>query len=145
MSKPITRRTSRPIMIAASPSNVLEKRVAALEEKVAALLAQRPAPARAMTVLDESLEQALDARLSALAESIEAAAAQRAIAALDPRVDEIVAAKTKNARSPIDPRTLVELIDQRLKEALDHRFRAMSSHVENDLIPRVLKKHASGI
>ncbi len=146
MSKPITRRTSRPIMIAASPSNLLEKRIAILEEKVDRLLARPTTPARTATpILDEAFEHALEARLQALGQDIEAAAAQRAIAALDPKVDEVVAAKTKNVRPAFDPRTLVELVDQRLKEALEHRFRAMLGHIEADVIPRVLRKNASGI
>lgn len=178
MSKPITRRTSRPItrrvpnpeeirraatidrvMKAAStpPGGTpvpapgvlaLEKRIAAMEEKLDALLARPPAQPASV---DEVMEQALEARLNSIAQTIEDAAAQRAIAALDPRIDEVVAAKTKGARptSALDPRTIVELVDQRvdhrLKEALEHRFRAMLAHLEGDVIPRVLKKYASGI
>jgi hypothetical protein len=64
------------------------------------------------------------------------------VMALEARIDELEASKPAG-RSPIDPRTLVELVDQRLKEALEGRFRAILGHLENDVIPRAVKKHAS--
>jgi hypothetical protein len=170
MSKPITRRSLRPItrrvavppkppappstpdevrraetiqrVMAASPLASLERRVAALEEKLEAM---KFAPTPTPVSVDEVTERALEARLEAIAETIEAAAAQRALDAVGPQLDELVAERVKKIKPSIDPRTLTELVDQRLKEALEPRFRTILSHLENEVVPRVLRKHASGL
>jgi len=156
MSKPITRRSIRPITrrvpsaeeirraqtIERVMTNTVEKRLDALEQKLEALLS---APRASSVSLDEVAERALESRLDAIANTIEAAATQRAIDALLPRIDELIAERAKKVKPSIDPRTILELVDQRLKESLDPKFRAMASHLENDLIPRVLRKSASGL
>ncbi|HZU99329.1 MAG TPA: hypothetical protein VFF73_21660 [Planctomycetota bacterium] len=185
MSKPITRRSVRPItrripilpksptpanpdeirraqtierVLSGSKLEALEKRVAALEEKLEAL---GHAPRGAESV-DEVTERALEARLDDIASSIEDAAAKRAIDAMTPRIEDLVSDRVKKNKPALDPRTIIELVDtrmgertgsaaqevvasQELKSALDARFRSMLAHLENDVIPRVLKKYASGL
>ena len=75
---------------------------------------------------------------------------------------ELVSDRVKKNKPALDPRTIIELVDtrmgertgsaaqevvasQELKSALDARFRSMLAHLENDVIPRVLKKYASGL
>ena len=72
-----------------------------------------------------------------------AALLEKRIAALEANIDEIIAQR-QAGKSSVDPRTLVELVDKRLKEALDARFRVILGHLENDVIPRAVKKHTSG-
>ncbi len=161
MSKPVTRRSIRPstrrvpnpdeIRRAATIDRVmmsssLERRIQALEEKLEALQGVPAAPAVAPAVsLDEVAERALEARLDAISANIEAAAAQRALDALGPKMDDLISERIKKVKPSIDPRTILELVDQRIKEALDPKFRAMMNHVETDVIPRILRKSASGI
>ena len=160
MSKPVTRRSIRPstrrvpnpdeIRRAATIDRVmmsssLERRIQALEEKLEALQGA-PAPAAAPAVsLDEVAERALEARLDAISANIESAAAQRALDALGPKMDDLISERIKKVKPSIDPRTILELVDQRIKEALDPKFRAMMNHVETDVIPRALRRSASGI
>jgi hypothetical protein len=185
MSKPITRRSIRPItrrvpilpkspappspdeirraqtidrVLSAPRLDELAKRVAVLEEKLEAL-GQAP---RGVQSVDEVTERALEARLDDIASSIEDAAAKRAIDAMTPRIDDLVSDRIKKNKPALDPRTIIELVDtrmgertataaqevvasQELKTALEARFRSMLAHLENDVIPRVLKRYASGL
>jgi hypothetical protein len=160
MSKPVTRRSIRPstrrvpnpdeIRRAATIERVmmsssLERRIQALEQKLEALQrAPRVEPAPIVS-LDEVTEHALEARLDALAANIEAAAAQRALDAVGPKMEELVSERIKKVKPSIDPRTILELVDQRIKESLDAKFRSMLNHIETDVVPRALRRSASGI